>query len=319
MNKFAKLLILGLILASIGNLAKAQEKAMDLAWHTLQETYKKEGMKGIATDVIKASWDWTKSSTVVIVENAKKAVNYTIAELPSDIREIAELITPEEKEQLQTALESAKNQSIAVNIKVAQYFGLPQDVMAGILIASGLVGLRAAVPPLVRAIPMVPYAVQYGALAGGTYAVGKAILPYVPYMPFLASNVDVKQVFSSVKDAIVSANENIANKLSLSPYATGLLGVTLATAGAGWMYRTAATTLRWARNGVYLALAWPLFQYSYSFAQEAYSRLSAQRLSKAQAQALVDEANRLADRSSQVAKTLAADVAQEAAVLKTEL
>ena len=165
-------------------------------------------------------------------------------------------------------------------------------------------GIPTTFAAVTTAIPLLPYGVQVGITAGTAYAGYNIIKPIVPYIPALAAGIDIKQVLTSFKDSALAFNQQMATRIGISPIATGAAGGILALAGTRWMYQSGLTALRWARGGIYVALAWPLLQFTYSFAKEAYNRINERRVSKAQSEALIEETQRLNEASEEAVEAL---------------
>lgn len=277
----------------------------------------KTGFHKYTTDILESAWKATENERNYLEKTATQAIDYIVkkvqeAEQPQEL--LKDFLTDKEYKEIQNTLHKGLGILKNANTALAEHLGFPHEVMAGIMISMGLLGIRVTVPALIKAIPLVPFAYYYGALGGGVYKGYTALRPYlpaaktiVPYVPVLASIAEAEDIWTGIKNAtakILSFNQEVAKLSGLSPIFTGALGAGIGTGGTYGLYKLTLTLLWWMNWGVYLTLAWPFLYYGYSFTAKVLDIANKRNLSKGKAEALTAEVKRLSDRAQEVTATL---------------
>lgn len=208
------------------------------------------------------------------------------------------LLTEEEQEKIKETLMSTLKTLQETNSFIATRVGLPEDIMAGILISLSILGAQSVIPTLLRAFSRVPYAALYGAGAGALYLAGK----HIPEVPVLASSIDISSVLNNIKDGVISANKMVSEKFGVSPAIPAIGGAALTAAGVLRLRDTVNTIMLVGRYGLYVVLLWPLLEYTFAFTREVYDRVNKAVLSKEEADALLKETQRLSDKAEEARK-----------------
>jgi len=262
------------------------------------------GVENIVKESLKEGSEWAQEKYAAIKQDAQNKVTYLLNELPQDARD---LLSDEEWELVKQKLSDLKTEAAAYNTQTAEYFGLPENIMGGILLSLGFVGIKASIPAIKTVVPLLPSAVQYGALAGTGYSVYQALQAPLSKLPVYASRNTISTILDTLKDWVLESNKAVAGKLGVSPYATGLAGAAIGAVAIKSAVSTARTALYWGRAGVYLAIAWPVLRWTYDFTNQALERVEKRRATKEQAQAILSAATQAVNNAQGITEEILKD------------
>jgi hypothetical protein len=318
MKKTFKMLLVSVVFINLFSNAQNAAQAQSTAWQTVTNAVQENivapaldyierqgGIQNIALESFNEGKEWAQERYNALKEDARAKVSYLINEFPQDAHD---MLSEEEWNLVKEKLNNLKTEAAAYNTQAAEYFGLPENIMGGILLALGLLGVkRATVPAIKAAVPLLGDAVEYGALAGAGYSAYKALQVPLSELPAYASKNTIKAVLESLKDWAIDTNRALAGKLSVPPYVTGGVAVGIGALGARSVVSTIKSALYWGRMSLYLAIAWPVLRWTYEFTNQALERLETRRATKAQAQGLLSAAEQALDNAESIAQEILKD------------